>query len=418
MARSHALPADHLAGLLRQWSDAQLAALGALEHPVEAAARTHSLLRPPATETEVAAAEQRLGVRLPPSYREFLLLSDGAFGDTIGAVLAADPRAGDSDGGWGFLPATEVRRFAEVEPETVEIWLQVQETIEEAGGGPDLTPLFERDEVRDHRPMRDALLIARGFDANRSLLVPVGSPGPGEEWEVWDHYKEGSTRWSSFRAYLRDTVEDHVGVDVDEAEALLLLAGAEAGDSQAVQRLRRVRSPETTELLLDAARRGVVPHAVMPALARIGGPEVVAVLVGLRLETWQQAYVHRALALIGTPEALDHLASVGACYQLAQVGDPRAAEIALAQLREGDYPTLLGAARLLTQLPDPRWVPYLLDAYDSQTSDEPRATILHALEACGASEEVSRRAPDLLDGPYGYSAKALLNRLTGRTDGK
>jgi SMI1 / KNR4 family (SUKH-1) len=417
VARARELPADDLAGLLRQWSDAQLAALGALDRPVEAAARTGSLLLPPATEAQVAAAEQRLGMRLPMSYRHFLLLSNGAYGDTIGAVLAGGGRAGGSDTGWGFLPVTEIRRFHEVEPETVEIWLQAQDEIEETNRGPDPTPAFERDEVRDHRPLRDALLIARGFDANCSLLVPVGNPGPGEEWEIWDHYKEGTTRWSSFRAYLRDTVEDHLGVDVDEAEALLLLASAEDGDLEAAQRLGRVRSPVATELLLDAARRGAVPHAVMRALTRMGGPDVVAVLTELRLDTWQQSYVHRALALIGTPDALDHLASAGAYYQLSQVGDPRAAEIALARLRDGDYTTQLAAVPLLAQMPDPGWVPDLLEAYDQATGDELKVAILGALEACGAPEEVSRRAPDLLDGSYGYAAQAILTRLTGRTDG-
>ncbi|MFC7358821.1 SMI1/KNR4 family protein [Nocardioides astragali] len=415
MARSRELPADDLAGLLRQWSDAQLAALDALDRPVEAVARTGSLLLPPATEAQVADAEKRLGVRLPGSYRDFLLLSNGAYGDTIGAVMAVDPRAGGSDAGLGFLPVTEISWFIEVEPETVEIWLASQDEIEETRGVPDPAPTFERDEVRDYRPLRDALLIARGFDANCSLLVPVG--GPGEEWEVWDHYKEGTTRWSSFRAYVRDTVEDHLGVDVDEAEALLLLASAEEGDLQAVQRVGRVRSPVATELLLDAARRGVVPHPVMRALTRIGGPDVVAALTDLRLNEWQQSYAHRALALIGTPDALDHLASVGAYLQLSQVGDRRAAEIAAARLRDGDYTTQLAAAHVLARMPDPRWVPDLLGAYDRATSDGLRVSTLGALEACGAFEEARRRAPDLLDGPYGYAAQAILIRLSGRTGG-
>jgi len=150
----------------------------------------------------------------------------------------------------------------------------------------------------------------------------------------------------------------------------------------------------------------------MRALSRLGGPDVVAVLTELRLNRWQQSFVHRALALIGTPDALDHLANVGAYYQLSQVGDPRAAEIAAARLRDGDYTTQLAAAPLLARMPDSKWVPDLLGAYDQATSDELRVSTLGALEACGASEEVSRRAPALLDGPYGYAAQAILNRLT------
>jgi hypothetical protein len=415
VARRGELPARDLAGLLHQWSAAQLASLSALDRPVEAAVRTGTLLRAPASEAEVAAAERRLEVHLPPSYREFLLLSDGAYGDTMGAVTADDPRAGDSLEGWGFLPVAELRRYDEADPEAVDIWLQAQDEIESASGGTAPAPPFEGDEVRDHRPMRDALLIARGFDANCSLLVPVDDPGAGEEWEVWSRYKEGGTRWSSFRAYLGDVVEEHLGVDVDGPEALLLLAGAEAGNQAAAQRLARVRSPEASGLLIDAARRGAVPHAVLPALARIGGPEVVALLTELRLGSWQQQYVHSALARIGTQDALDHLAAVGAYWHLAGAGDPRAAGIAGAQLHQGDAPAVLGAARLLTQLPDPRWVPDLLGAYERIPHAEVRNTILYALDACGAPEEARRRAPDLLAGPYGYSARALLERLSRTT---
>jgi hypothetical protein len=261
------------------------------------------VLRPPATEAQVAAAEQRLGVRLPPSYRAFLLASDGAYADTIGAVVADGVRAEDPADAWGFLPVSEVRWFDDVEPVTVDIWLQVQQEVDTAGLDQDPAPLSEGDEVRDHSPLRDALLIARGFDANCSLLVPVGSPSAGDEWEVWGHYKEGSTRWSSFRAYLADTVEQHLGVDVDEAEALLLLADAERGDARAARRLGRVRSPGATALLVEAAQRGAVLHAEIPSLRRIGGPEVVAALIDLPLKGLQQAFVNRALALIGTPAA-------------------------------------------------------------------------------------------------------------------
>jgi hypothetical protein len=393
------LPADDLDGLLRQWSTACLARLSALERPVAAAARTGSLLRPPATESAVVAAERRLGVPLPPSYRRFLLLADGAYGDTMGALTTSSYQAGDSGEAWGFVPAAEVRPYVEVDPHAVEIWADLGNEIDAAQvGGAELTTVSEGGEVRDHRPMREALAIARALDANCSLLVPVGGPGAGEEWEVWEHHKEGTTRWSSFRAYLHDTVEEHLGVDVDEAEALLLVAGAETGDESAVQRLARVRSPEAKALLVDAARRGIAPHAVTRALARVSDPEVVTVLKGMQLESWQQDFVHAALARIGTAEALDHLTAVGAYWYLARAGDPRAPAIAASRLRHGDVSAVAAAALLLSTLPDPAWVPDLVAAYERATSDETRLAILHALDACGAPEEVRRRAPDLLDG--------------------
>ncbi|WP_408898895.1 SMI1/KNR4 family protein [Nocardioides sp. R1-1] len=378
-----------LAALLRQWSETQLAALGTHERLNEEAARSGSLLRAPATTADVVAAEQRLGTRFPPSFRAFLLLSDGAYGDTMGPVTDNPP--GES---MGFLPAAELRWYRDVEPELVAMWVRTQDEIDEANGGPDLTPVHEYGEVRDHRPVRDALLIARGFDANCSLLVPVGGPGPGEEWEVWDHYKEGASRWSSFRAFLVDAVEEQVGVEADEGTTRHLLAATQAGDVRASIVLGRVRSPEAAPALMAAARDGIATTSVLQALARIGGPEVVAFLVGLDLPDWEERQRQHALATIGTPAALDHLAAVGGCYELARVGDPRGTEIAAAQLRStDDVSTALVAASVLRAQPDPRWVPDLLVALDRATNDQLRLSVLGALQACGAHTDPGAQSP-------------------------
>lgn len=403
------VPADDLATLLRQWSDTQLAALDAQDSPVEEAARSGSLLRPPATEAEVLAAERRLGTRFPPSYRSFLLLSDGAYGDTMGPVTNSLP--GEPS---GFLPAADVRWFRDVEPEVIEIWTQAQDQISAAAAGAEPAPPFEWSEVLDHRPMRDALLIAPGFDANCTLLVPVGDPLPDDEWEVWDHYKEGSSRWSSFHAFLHDVVESQLGIDADAAEVGRLLAAAQAGDQRASIDLGRVRSHEATGSLLDAARQDIALSPVLQALGRIGGAEVVAFLIGLELGSWQDRERQRTLASIGTPDALDHLVTVGACYELARVGDPRAADVAAAQLRStDDVSTVVVAAGVLRTLPEPRWVPDLIVALDRARGDQVRVTVLGALQACGADDVVRRRAPELLDGPYGHAARAMLDRLSG-----
>jgi hypothetical protein len=61
--------------------------------------------REPATEEAVAAAERRLGVRFPPSYRSFLLTTDGwdDAGCWIGLVYSCDEVVWlrDDDEGWG-----------------------------------------------------------------------------------------------------------------------------------------------------------------------------------------------------------------------------------------------------------------------------------------------------------------------------
>lgn len=401
------VPAVDLATLLRQWSDTQLAGLDAQERLNDEAARSGSLLRPPATEADVAAAEQRLGTRFPPSYRAFLLLSDGAYGDTAGPVTGNPP-----DAPLGFLPAAELRWYRDVDPDAVELWVRTQEEIDEANGGPDLTPPTEYDEVRDHRPIRDALLIARGFDANCSLLVPVGEPGPDEEWEVWDHYKEGASRWSSFHAFVHDAVEEKLGIDADEATARRLLAATQARDNRAPIDLGRIRSPEAAPVLMEAARHGVAVSSVLQALARIGGPEVVAFLAELEVEPWLDRERLHALATIGSRDALEHLVATGAFYELARVGDPRAPGIAAEQLRSTNDPsTITMAASVLRTHPDPRWVPVLADAHERVSYAGTRVSLLGALAACGAHDVVRRWAPDLLDGPYWYAARALLDDL-------
>lgn len=383
------VPAEDLRTLLQQWSDTQLAALDAHDRLNDDAARSGSLLRPPAAEADVAAAEERLGTRFPPSYRAFLLLSDGAYGDTMGPVTNNPP--GES---LGFLPVADVRWYRDVEPEHVEMWVRTQDEIDEANGGPDRTPPREYDEVRDHRPIRGALLIARGFDANCSLLVPVGEPGPGEEWEVWDHYKEGASRWSSLRAFLVDAVEQQVGIDVDAEGTRRLLAAARSGDGRASIELGRIRSPEAAPLLMAAARDGVARSSALQALARIGGPDVVAFLVGLEVASWEERGRQHALATIGTAAALDHLVAVGGCYALAGVGDPRAAEVAAAQLRStDDFSTVLVAASVLRTQPDPRWVPDVLVALGRATHDQVRVSLRAVLEACGGDVVPGAQSP-------------------------
>ncbi|MFD9892549.1 SMI1/KNR4 family protein [Amycolatopsis sp. NPDC059027] len=61
----------------------------------------------PATEDAIAAAERRLGIRLPPSYRNFLLVSNGWH--TISYAV-------------DLLDLTEIGWFADLEPRLMEAW--------------------------------------------------------------------------------------------------------------------------------------------------------------------------------------------------------------------------------------------------------------------------------------------------------
>lgn len=108
----------------------------------------------PATEAQVAAAEERLGLRLPAGYRNFLLTSNGWSAIAPWIDIA--------------LPVEEIGWFRDVDEQIHDIW---------AGNG-----LEEVEEL-----MERALSIARGDDGDLWLLDP-GQAGEDGEWVAysWD----------------------------------------------------------------------------------------------------------------------------------------------------------------------------------------------------------------------------------------
>ncbi|MFK0172530.1 SMI1/KNR4 family protein [Streptomyces sp. NPDC090306] len=139
-------PAQWL-GFLREYSEVflrtaneyQLAAITADQED------TGWMGREPATEEAVRAAEQRLGVRLPPSYRAFLLASDGF--DGLGGWV--DAASGCADVAW----------------------------LRDTGTGASLVDLYADTDYAEL--FGRALAVAEGEDL--WLLDPEGA-GPDEEW--------------------------------------------------------------------------------------------------------------------------------------------------------------------------------------------------------------------------------------------
>jgi hypothetical protein len=68
-----------------------------------------SILRPPASEAAIAALEARLGTTLPPSYRAFLTISDGAAAFPAWGLVAGAPGS-DPSGATGLRDAATVDR--------------------------------------------------------------------------------------------------------------------------------------------------------------------------------------------------------------------------------------------------------------------------------------------------------------------
>ncbi|AIA08089.1 SMI1/KNR4 family protein [Streptomyces noursei] len=135
--------------------------------------------RPGAEEAAIAAAEKRLGRRLPPSYREFLAVSDGW---QVGQMVGVYQLGGAADIDWFGDPY-------------------------------DMTPLYEeglgdtpgRAEVLLAGMWRRALRLETDSDMTNALLDPGDSDEDGE-WAVYVYqgwHGESPRRYPSFRAYMQ-----------------------------------------------------------------------------------------------------------------------------------------------------------------------------------------------------------------------
>lgn len=197
---------DDVADLVRRWAAAVLASHTAQAAPTpEAVATSGTVLRPPATPDEVTALEQRLGVDLPPSYRAFLLTSNGAHAaPSFGAV--EDPSAGEA----GLLDTDQVAWLRDHDPELIAIWDELAE----------LGLSISEEEYADHsRPqdpvqlktdqMAHLLQVSAVADGYATFLNPL-VVAPDGEWEAWDFGTKlpGALRHRSFADLLRQSLAE------------------------------------------------------------------------------------------------------------------------------------------------------------------------------------------------------------------
>jgi hypothetical protein len=144
-----------------------------------------------ALEEEIQAAEARLGLALPTSYRTHLLASAGLPGDQ-GLVL---------------LPVEGIERFALREPEWFAAWMdgynsgvRPLEPIEPLPNDPDDPATMPAGQLGD------TIVISTTADM-RLLLLNPSRIDPAGEWEAWDfaNWYPGAYRYPSF-AHLVDAL--------------------------------------------------------------------------------------------------------------------------------------------------------------------------------------------------------------------
>ncbi len=157
--------------------------------PLLRRARRGQLLNAAADDASISALESRLGTQLPPSYREFLLTSDGL---TVAEFVP-------------LLPAAEVDWFANLDASNaIETWnLAPDEASDEqyAVYGADQDCIHMRP-----RHLRSALQISASCDGDVLLLIP--EVRFGAEWEAWflGNRNPGAYRYRSFRELMEQRV--------------------------------------------------------------------------------------------------------------------------------------------------------------------------------------------------------------------
>ena len=145
-----------------------------------------------ATESEIAEVEVRLGTTLPPSYRSFLLTSNGwyPFNDLIQRLL----------------PVQELERLRKADPEAL---VMIEENYQE-DDLPD-RDYFDYETPRKVEALRlryypESLLVGKGWDGGGGELILLNPHVVSDEgeWEAifFAHWIPGNRRYRSFRGLI------------------------------------------------------------------------------------------------------------------------------------------------------------------------------------------------------------------------
>ena len=300
------------------------------------------LLHDPASEDAVQARERRLGTRLPPSYRSFLLHSNGADALPGFGVISRDGYAGPT----ALLDADRVGWARDLERQLVGIWAFDQvglgdEDEEDGKSAAGIHPAFapptnEREYLlsahqstdvpnRDNPPKPGhlvyALAVSVNVDGYQTFLNPLVVDADGE-WEALDYGTKtlGGGRYRSFAALIEADTKQNRGwaakhrAETDESNLSALALVASDADLPAADRLRAA-----TELWMA----GAVDRAVA-VLAEL------AIRDDLGIDERQKAL--QLLAYNPTPEA------IGALVRAAGDPNPRIRAVALPPLAASDDP--------------------------------------------------------------------------------
>jgi hypothetical protein len=240
-------------------------------------------LEPGASDEELAAAEERLGVSLPPDFRACLHAANG-FGpvdDHVRRVRGAD----------------ELRWLRDEDPELVRIW-------SEASGDDSLAR---------------TLVVSDEEDGARVLLNPTVISDDGE-WEAWffAHWVPGAEEFGSFRELVEERhrrfvdlqkaergeptprVAPTLGVDAEDLEGLIATLNRPRPEDRiaALDALANLResaaAPAVIEVLRDPRQDDYVRETAARTLGQLRNERSVAALLEIVREETAIGLKHAA----------------------------------------------------------------------------------------------------------------------------
>jgi hypothetical protein len=148
---------------------------------------------PPVSESEILEAEQRLGIRLPPSYRSFLSVSNGwhAFSPFI----------------YQLLPVQQIRRYRDADPDGAASILGWQEDDISDSDYQDYDNAAHKEALRP-RYYPDSILVSEGWAGGELVLLNPAVVGTSGEWETifFANWIPGNYRYRSFRDFAEYSV--------------------------------------------------------------------------------------------------------------------------------------------------------------------------------------------------------------------
>ena len=270
-----------------------------LRHPAHSRG---TVLRDPASEADIVEAEQRLGVKLPPSYRAFLLISNGAYASALGAETHM---RGENQWRHGLLRVGDIDRTVNADPLGVRIWCE--ETADFFTPEQDFVPTAgDPQPVRYYEPFRAGLVITHIHNGtNRLALVPRAGH---EEWELWNFFHDGAEAHPSFADFLSwFAARPDRRPKPDNADALVEEYLSHRGFT--LVELAEIEDPRAEELARQAVDTGKPDQRAVELLGKLGNPANIPLLRNLywNSQGGLRAQTLMALDELGAPDLDDIL---------------------------------------------------------------------------------------------------------------